>query len=152
MHPRRMHGPAPRWRHNHAMPSQPQPTPLSPSAPEPDLAQIEADLLAFQTHIQGMQRDRAALRRTMARAPRTHALALVLSLLVTGLAWWLALSPWLRYYVLPVTLGLVLLFTVGAWRIDRWMSGRLAQYQHLADTATAQLASARQAPTSPPAE
>lgn len=112
-----------------------------------DLEQIAADLQGLQTQIQAMQRDLASLRRQIARAPRTQAVAWVMALAATGLAWWLQGSAWLRYGVLPVTLGLGLLFTLCAPMLERWMQGRIAQLQRFADHATAQLASARQAQT-----
>lgn len=115
-----------------------------PRAAASDVASIEADLQSLQAQIQGMEQDLAALHRTMASAKRTHCFALALSLAVAVTAAWMGLSDWLRYYLFPLTLALVLLFTLGTRAIAQGMSRKILALQQFADHAMAQLQTAKQ--------
>ena len=106
------------------------------------IAQLQADLAGLQEQLIGMRGDHAALQRTMARAPKMHILGSVLVLVATALAWYLGGSDWLKFYVLPLYLGLMLVFWLGSWLLERWMRGKIIAIHKFVEQAQTQLAEA----------
>lgn len=133
----------------HAPPSAPD-TPTASSTPvqasPAQISQIAADLAPLRTQLHGMQQDHSALLATMARAKRMHWVALAFSACITAAAWVLNLSEWLRFYLLPVTVSLVLLFAIGSRMLARWMAGKVEALQHFVDDASQQLAQVQPLP------
>lgn len=121
-------------------------TPSPPASPvhasPAQISQIASDLTALRTQLHCMERDHSALLATMARAKRMHWVVLVFSTLITAVAWFLNQSEWLRYYLLPVTVLLVLIFALGSHTLARWMEGKIQALQRFVDDASHQLAQA----------
>ena len=106
------------------------------------IAQVQADLAGLQEQLTCMRGDHAALRRTMQRAPKMHILVGVLVLAATALAWYLGGSDWLKFYALPLYSGLMLVFWLGSFLLERWMRQKMVAMQKFVEQAQTQLAEA----------
>ena len=107
------------------------------------MAQVEADIQRLQKDIAQLHDDQAAMQRVIARSPWMNMVGGGLLLIMTAIAWYIDGPAWLRLYAFPLYLAVVVVFGIGARKVERWMQRKTAELESFADQAQAQLAQAR---------
>lgn len=99
--------------------------------PDQSLEQLQQDVERLQREVTRLKRDQAALCAFRAKARLRNIVAMSLATLVTIAGWALDASAWLRWYVLPLTLVLCALFSIGATVVSRHGKANITRLDQL---------------------